>query len=967
MTENNNEEFKKALSLAKEKTFEHFKEMIVEDLNLESGKGGFYSCPFHSEDSASFKAYENGHSFHCFGCGKNYSYIDHLINHYGLKSHQAVSRILEEAQVEYIPKKKKSDISEKKYQYPNLVSFNRKPVEEYLQSRGISSKTLDHYGVTANKKGDIMFNYYDEYDILTFMKARVSRDVDSKKENKIIGVSPKETEKNAGAGSKPVLFGMNVVSPNGTLYVSEGECFPPNAEILTEKGWVEFEKYDGKSKVMSVDENLNGVMTYPNKIIKKNFSGELVKFQNRNYFSMTTPKHNLVYSIDGKMYKKEADQMPSNIPNAKIPMAISHDGVGVGLSNDQLSLLIAVSADGTLDNRKNGNKYVRIQFKKDRKIKRFEKILNSNGIEYIKTTHKSRKDYTFFGFTAPTWLTTKIFNHDFLVLMTQEQKNFFISEILHWDGNTVPNRNQIEYSSKEYSNALFIQTLSHLCGYNSTIMHRSNKYGEWYKVSILFGKNSSSWQNKDKEKEYVPYDGKVYCVSVDSGMILVRQGGRISVSGNCDSLSLYEAGFYNSVSIPFGSNSSSWIEYNYEWLNNFDKIVFVFDNDDAGKKAKRDAIIRLGNDRCKFIEIPEKITVNDVDIPVKDVNDVLRKIGKEKLVEIVSNEKDLPVEGIVNLEDAEDFNPEEWEGLKTGIASLDKGILYKLFMGTVVTFTGTPGSGKSTIINQFFISQAIEQGFGVTIFSGELSPSLLRGWIEINMAGREHTHLKDDDENGRFIRVIKPDVKEKIKNWYKNKIHVLKDDDNKLETVLKRAEQTVKINGDKIIILDNMATLSIGDNDTNTYSKQTEMMNELKAFAGKYNVLVVLVVHPRKPQNGASAEGVGGYEMGGSSAIYNLCHYNFSIRRYTDKEKAGVKDKSGDKWKVKPIPFDAELRCHKNRLMGTLGAVNLYFDYSYRFYSSVKELWYRYSWDKDNPNPIPTHDPNNHDTEVFGE
>ena len=34
----------------------------------------------------------------------------------------------------------------------------------------------------------------------------------------------------------------------------------------------------------------------------------------------------------------------------------------------------------------------------------------------------------------------------------------------------------------------------------------------------------------------------------------------------------------------FGANNTSWIEYNWEWLDNFDEIIVCGDNDEAGKK-----------------------------------------------------------------------------------------------------------------------------------------------------------------------------------------------------------------------------------------------------------------------------------------------------------------------------------------------------------------------------------------------
>ena len=38
-------------------------------------------------------------------------------------------------------------------------------------------------------------------------------------------------------------------------------------------------------------------------------------------------------------------------------------------------------------------------------------------------------------------------------------------------------------------------------------------------------------------------------------------------------LSCIEAGFTNTVSIPHGAENVSWIEFNWEWLENFDTII----------------------------------------------------------------------------------------------------------------------------------------------------------------------------------------------------------------------------------------------------------------------------------------------------------------------------------------------------------------------------------------------------------
>lgn len=566
-----------------------------------------------------------------------------------------------------------------------------------------------------------------------------------------------------------------------------------------------------------------------------------------------------------------------------------------------------------------------------------EKIFKDAEIDYVPSVKQAKED------------SNKIYHYPKRVA---EDRNK-VEEYAQLRGISVSTLDFFDVTANKHGNTLF------------------NYYDQWDVLTFIKARHSRQIEKGEtkiigitpKEDKNNPSIAGAGSKPVLYGMNKVSPSGILNITeGEYDAMCLHEAGITNVVSVPFGANTLSWIEYNYEWLNQFEKIVVWMDNDDAGTKARREIIVRLGNHRCRFIDIPKEILLQDGNtrVKLKDINDVLLSFGKEKIIELANQEKELPIEGIMNLEDAEEFDPESWDGLKTGISAVDDEITNKLYFGTVVTVTGTPGSGKSTLVNQWFVVEAINQGYGVTMFSGEMSPSILRGWIEVTMAGRENVSLKN---NSKFIRVIDRSAREKIIDWYKGKIHILKDDDNSLDTVLKRAEQTIMVNGDKILILDNLATLGLGETGENsTYTKQREMMNKLKAFASKYNVLVVLVVHPRKPSNGNSAEGVGGYEMSGSADIFNLCHYNISVRRYTDKDKKGEKSsrgKGGYKQGKEPIPYDTAVTFYKNRLMGTIGKVDLYFDFTYRFYRKPSELWKRYGWDK-NKEPLPAYDPNDH-------
>jgi DNA primase len=67
-----------------------------------------------------------------------------------------------------------------------------------------------------------------------------------------------------------------------------------------------------------------------------------------------------------------------------------------------------------------------------------------------------------------------------------------------------------------------------------------------WRVNILWGKNSTTWQHGSKKELY---SGKVYCVTVPTGMILVRHKERISVVGNCDTIRAHQYGIENAVAM----------------------------------------------------------------------------------------------------------------------------------------------------------------------------------------------------------------------------------------------------------------------------------------------------------------------------------------------------------------------------------------------------------------------------------
>ena len=423
------------------------------------------------------------------------------------------------------------------------------------------------------------------------------------------------------------------------------------------------------------------------------------------------------------------------------------------------------------------------------------------------------------------------------------------------------------------------------------------------------------------------------------------------VEGEIDCLSVIEAGYSNVVSIPNGCANSQWIQYNWEWLEQFDKIILWFDSDEAGIKARNDILYRLGTWRTYYIEInPEDTTPNGARI--KDANEVLYFKGKDRVLQYINKPLEIPVENVSDLSKAEDFDIEHAEGLYTGIKELDDQI-YKLTFGTLNIITGKSGEGKSVFVNQVAICQAVQQGYDVFVFSGELPAPILRNWVETNMIGREHITMKDG-----HVRVFNPEQRKLMQNWYAGKVLVYDDDYNTTATaLLNKMEELARKCGTKVFLIDNLMMIDLECTEEGRLQAEKEFVNKLIFFAKKYNVLVFLVAHPRK----TGEIRVTKEDIAGSGNIVNLAHMVFSVHRYTAKEKEGETNTKNQYIRGKePIPEDSCVEVLKNRITGILPLVKLYFDYpSYRFYKKPSELWFRYGWNKDT-SPIRTDDPNPH-------
>ncbi|WP_069997783.1 toprim domain-containing protein [Cellulosilyticum sp. I15G10I2] len=453
-------------------------------------------------------------------------------------------------------------------------------------------------------------------------------------------------------------------------------------------------------------------------------------------------------------------------------------------------------------------------------------------------------------------------------------------------------------------------------------MHISNKYRPAKKIV-----------NKDELKMWFQKDTNVNTLynmdKVDLGQSLVICEGEI------DCLSLIEAGYKNAVSVPTGATSEEWIDSCWEWLSQFKEIIVWYDNDAPGRDGARKVANRLPNDSVKVV----------YSMKANDINEILYKFGKQTVLNELNKAVELEIDGVLTMNSISDFNVYEAEKIKTGIALLDQYIMGTV-MGSLVITTGYNGGGKSTLLNQMCIAEPLSQGYKVFAFSGELTPNNFKFWLYTTLTN-EHDFVEATTKDGRKYVKTNDAAKRQLTEWINDKLFLYDKNDNSEDAILKMMEILAKRKGVRVFVLDNLMKIVLNNTFRNDLLAQRLFVDKLKAFAVKYQAVVHLVAHPRKPSE--TGQKVTKFDVCGSGDIINLADYIIAVHRATEKEKQEYKEykdaiDSGAKWNGKgahPVdPRDGSISLFKDRPTGTSDKeARLYFDSSRkRFYSHVREL-----------------------------
>lgn len=427
--------------------------------------------------------------------------------------------------------------------------------------------------------------------------------------------------------------------------------------------------------------------------------------------------------------------------------------------------------------------------------------------------------------------------------------------------------------------------------------------------------------NQDNELKFIKYRNMEHvkgkgakewceanCMPILFGMYQCNPENKqlVITEGQIDSLSVAEAGIENAVSVPTGCNGFTWIPHCWDWLERFESIV-VFGDCENGKITLVDELLKRFPNKVKVVQ-------EEHYCGCKDANEILQKHGKVAVWNAVNNAVAPPTKQIKRLADVEAVDILNTEAIRTDIEEIDKMLSGGMHLGQLILLTGKRGDGKSTFMSQL-IANATDQGYASFVYSGELVDFYFKRWIDMQMAGK---------------RQLSNNVISELNRWYYDKIFLYDNSvvDDELEDLLSIVEKAICKHDCKLICIDNLMTAIDVDVNVDLYRAQSKFVGQLARIAKTYNVVIILVAHPRKTRDGFTND-----DVSGSADITNKVDIVMSYCR-TDNE-------SDD---------ERQLKITKNRLTGRLTSdkneIKLYYSpESKRIVGKDKDFSRRYSWE----------------------
>ena len=386
------------------------------------------------------------------------------------------------------------------------------------------------------------------------------------------------------------------------------------------------------------------------------------------------------------------------------------------------------------------------------------------------------------------------------------------------------------------------------------------------------------------------------------GQHLWKEGGRMLVltEGEVDCLSMSQAqgNKFATCSVKSGAQSAKrCVQEQLEFVESFERVVIMFDNDKAGDAAALEVAQLLTPGKAHIARLPEK-----------DPNDMLVKGKNKELIDAMWSAKVYRPDGIINGTDLWESiaHDEEVPSIPYPFAGLNEKTR-GMRRGELVTITAGSGVGKSQVCREIAY-HLIKQG--ETIGYIALEENVKRTALGLmGLAIDKPLHLSKEGVSHDTLKSAYDDTVGSDRVYLYDHFGSLATD-----SLLSKIRYLAKSCGTGWIILDHLSIVVSGVDDGDERKAIDVIMTKLRSLVEETGIGMILVSHLRRPS------GDKGWEEGLQTSLNSL-RGSASIAQLSDICLGVERNQQGDN------PNIATVRCLKNRFSGETG-VGCYLHYN---------------------------------------
>lgn len=317
----------------------------------------------------------------------------------------------------------------------------------------------------------------------------------------------------------------------------------------------------------------------------------------------------------------------------------------------------------------------------------------------------------------------------------------------------------------------------------------------------------------------------------------------------------------------------------YDFFNQFEKIILGFDNDAAGKEAAE-----------KALKVLPKGKVFLANWSKKDPNEMLMKGLEKQFIQDFYSAKQFVPDGIIASNQLSDKIREELMTVKVPLPpfmhKLQDMMAGGIPLGRIVNMGSASGTGKSTIVDEMIYYWIFNSPHLIGIVTLESSV----GQYGIKLLSRHISNKLELRENEVALNIVNSEeVKLKETELFNTsegtpRFYLIDERDGGIDSLKNLIDNLVIGCGCKVIILDPLQDIL----DGLTNEEQALFMKYQKGLVKSHNISFININHVRKNGTGQKANSVGGdlYEedFQGSSAIFKSGACNLLFTRNKEAE-----------------------------------------------------------------------------------